>query len=181
MQLFYDFLPILLFFVAYKIFGIFVATIVAIFATGGQILLSWIRKHRIPSMQWITFMLILVMGGATLVFHDERFIKLKPTVIYGVFALAFLGSHVVGDRLLIHRLLSEKITLPHTIWRRLNISWALFFCVQAVLNLYVVEYFSTDVWVDFKLFGTLGLTLLFIVLQSAYMMRHLGTKPKSTF
>jgi intracellular septation protein len=123
-------------------------------------------------MYLITFALLLVLGGATLLLHDERFIKWKPTLVNWAFALAFFGSTLVGSKCLIERMMGSQLALPQPIWRRLNHAWTLFFLAVGGANLYVAYHFETKTWVNFKLFGVLGLTLLFALAQGWYLMRH---------
>ncbi len=172
MKLLFDFFPVLLFFIAYKTAGIYTATVVAIAAAFMQVGLFWLRHRRFENTHLLTLGLIVVFGGATLLLHDEMFIKWKPTVLNGLFALAFLVSHFIGRQPLVQRMLGKAVVLPAEIWQRLNLAWALFFLALGAANLYVVYQYSTDAWVNFKLFGMLGLTLVFIVVQSLYIARH---------
>ncbi|HHH36115.1 MAG TPA: septation protein A [Gammaproteobacteria bacterium] len=178
MKALFDLFPILLFFVAYKAYDIYVATAVAIGASFCQVALYWFRHRRVESMHLLTLALIVVFGGATLLLRDEIFIKWKPTILNWLFFLAFLGSHLAGGRLLVQRMMGEAVTLPPETWRRLNLGWALFFLALGGVNLVVAYNFDTDVWVDFKLFGILGLTLAFILVQSLYIARHLKSDPE---
>ncbi len=173
MKLLADFFPILLFFIAYKWQGIYVATVVAMAASGIQVATYWLKNKRFESTHLMTFFIILIFGGATLYLQDEMFIKWKPTVINWLFAFACLITHFIGKTPLIKRMMSGGLTLPDNIWTKLNGIWALFFIVQGLLNLYVLYNFDTDTWVDFKLFGMLGLTIIFIVAQGFYLMRHI--------
>jgi len=178
MKLLFDFFPIILFFVAYKFFGIYIATSVAIVASLLQLMVDWLKNHRFEFTYVITFFLILVLGGATLLFHNVMFIKWKPTAIYWVLAIFFVGSDLIGKKPVIQRLLEKKMLLPNNIWKKLNLSWALFFMVVGAANLFVVYHFSTDAWVNFKLFGVLGLTIVFGVLQSLCIAKYLGEEVK---
>ena len=173
MKLFFDFSPILLFFIAYKFFDIYIATAVAIAATSLQVAFSWLMTRKVATMQLTTLVIIIIFGGLTLYLHDEQFIKWKPTVINWLFAGAFLGSQLFGQRTAIERMMGSNLTLPKPIWRRLNLSWVIFFLIMGSANLYVMSHFDRDTWVNFKLFGMLGLTFMFIVLQSLYLSRYL--------
>ena len=173
-----DFFPIVLFFVAYKFWGIYVATGVAIAAALIQTTYEWCRYRKVDKMQVMTLVLISVLGGATLIFHNELFIKWKPTVINWLFAAVFWGSHYIGKEPVIRRMMQAKIQLPSAVWSWLNLSWVMFFFVTGLLNLYVVYHFSTAVWVNFKLFGVLGLTVFFVIVQAIYLAKHL--KPVNT-
>jgi len=175
MKLLFDFFPILLFFLAYKLFDIYVATAAAIAATFVQIAILWVKTRTVAAMQLVTLAVIVVFGGLTLYLHDEQFIKWKPTIINWIFAGVFLASQLVGRKTAVERMLAGNITLPTPIWRRLNLGWVVFFLAMGAANLYVMTFFDSDTWVNFKLFGMLGLTLVFIVLQSLYLSRYLDT------
>lgn len=177
MKFLFDLLPIVLFFAAYKYADIYVATGVAIVASIAQVAYSWLRHRRVESMQWITLGLIVVFGGATLLLKDEMFIKWKPTVLNWVFAAAFLASQYIGKKSLSHRMLGEAVTLPPEVWARVNWSWVIFFTLLGFANLYVVYNYDTDTWVNFKLFGMLGLTLLFVLAQAVFLGRYMKTEP----
>ena len=175
MKLLFDFFPVLLFFAAYKLTGdnIYIATAVAIAATFVQSAVFWLRHRRLEKMHVITLVLLVVFGGATLLLQDEVYIKWKPTVLNWLFGLVFIGSHFIGDRPVIQRLMAQAVTLPQGVWYRLNLLWSLFFIAVGFINLYVVYNFDTDTWVNFKLFGIIGLTLLFIIAQSFYIGRYI--------
>ncbi len=173
MKFLFDFFPIALFFIAYKMGDIYLATITAILASVVQVLWSRYKTGRFEKLPLITLGTILVLGGATLFFRNELFIKWKPTALYWVLALALVISQFIGKKNLMQRLLEQNIVLPIKVWHQLNLSWALFFAAMGIANLYVVYHFDTDTWVNFKLFGTLGLTLVFIVVQGLYMAKHL--------
>lgn len=178
MKLLFDFFPILLFFIAYKIYGIYTATVVAIVAAFVQVAWFWLQHRRFETMHLVTLGLIVVLGGATLILQDEMFIKWKPTVVNWLFAVVFAGSHFIGNKTIIERMMGGNIALPQPIWARLNASWTMFFLVLGVTNLYVLYNFDTDTWVNFKLFGMLGLTLVFVVLQAVYLGRHIKAQEK---
>tara|TARA_R110002110_G_scaffold415858_1_gene658560 strand:+ start:16413 stop:16964 length:552 start_codon:yes stop_codon:yes gene_type:complete len=173
MKLFFDTLPIILFFVAYKAYDIYVATITAIVAIAAQIAFMLLRGKRPETTQWATLGIIVVLGGATLYLHDEMFIKWKPTAVYWLFALAFLGSRYIGQKTLVERMLGKNLSLPTKIWSNLNFGWVAFFIVMGFLNLYVVYNFDTDTWVNFKLFGILGITFVFILIQAALLAKFI--------
>lgn len=184
MKLLFDFFPILLFFVTFKLFhdptqGILAATAVAIGASIVQVAWAWFRQRRVEPMHLVTLALIVVLGGATLLLHNEMFIKWKPTAVNWVFALVFLASQVIGEKPLVRRVMEKSVQLPDPVWTRLNLSWVAFFVVSGLLNLYVVYNFDTNTWVNFKLFGLMGLTLLFVLAQGAYLMRHLGSEQEA--
>ncbi|MDR3410496.1 MAG: septation protein A [Formivibrio sp.] len=182
MKFLFDLFPILLFFGAYSITSnIFVATGTAIIATFAQVLYSWIRHRKVDTMLWISLVLITVLGGATLFFHNKTFIFWKPTVLYWIFALALLGSQYIKKINLIEKLMGSQITLPTPVWRKLLLAWVIFFIVLGAMNLFVIHLVNTqqigeDMWVKFKVFGTLILTLIFVVLQSIYLSRFIETE-----
>jgi len=172
MKILADLFPIILFFITYKLGDIYLATLVAILASGVQVLWSRYSKGRFEKLPLITLATLMVLGGATLIFRNELFIKWKPTAIYWVLASAFLISQFIGKRPIIQRLIEQNISLPNRVWQQLNISWAIFFILLGCVNLYVVYNFDTNTWVNFKLFGTMGLSILFIIAQGIYISRH---------
>ena len=176
MKLLFDFFPILLFFICYKFFGIYVATAVAMGASVFQVIFHRLKHQRYEKMHLISMSLIMVLGGATLFFHNPWFIKWKPTGIYWLSALIFLGSAFIGRKTVIQKMMEGNISLPKIIWGRLNTAWALFFIVMGALNLYVAYYYDTDFWVNFKLFGGAGFTVLFVFFQAIYLTRHVVEK-----
>ncbi|HEB57301.1 MAG TPA: septation protein A [Gammaproteobacteria bacterium] len=216
MKLLFDFFPILLFFIAYKIFGIYAATAVAIAAAVIQNAVFWFRHRRFENMHLITLALITVLGGATLILQDKSFIMWKPTAVNWMFALAFIGSQFFGEKTLVERMMSHAIEIPQPAWRRLNMSWVIFFIAMGFANLYVANfYFMADAaltavahapvevddcttqfsgqllglcqtakdaeeqWVNFKLFGMMGLTILFVIGQAFYLARHIKDEEKT--
>lgn len=197
-----DFLPLILFFVTFKVaqgradeaaewatrhLGLLVdggridaaqapvllATLVVILATLAQVAVLAARGRRIEPMLWVSLVLVVVFGGATIWFHSETFIKWKPTVLYGVLALVLVLGRWVMQRNLIRVLLGRQLQLPNRIWDHLNTAWALFFALMAALNLWVVYRFDTETWVSFKLFGGMGLLLAFSIGQALVLSRHL--------
>lgn len=172
MKLLFDYLPIILFFVAYKLYDIYVATAIAIAATIMQVGYLWLRHRRVEKVHIITLVAIVVLGGITLILRDEKFIMWKPSVVNWAFALVFIGSQFIGKKTIIERMMGSNFSLPQTMWTKLNLMWAGFFIFLGLVNLYVAYNFDTDTWVNFKLFGMLGLTLVFIVLQTLYISRH---------
>jgi intracellular septation protein len=173
MKFLFDFLPILFFFLAYKFFDIYMATAVAIASTFAQVAVIWYNTRKFAKMQLITLAILIVFGGLTLYLKDETFIKWKPTVVNWLFAAAFLATQFIGEKTAIERMMSSALTLPQQIWRRLNFGWVLFFFALGCANLYVMNHFDTATWVNFKLFGMLGLTVAFIILQSLYLSRYM--------
>lgn len=179
MKILTDFLPIILFFVAYKTYDIYVATAVAIGASLIQVLWSLLRTRKVETMHLVTLGIIVVFGGATLLLRDPTFIKWKPTVVNWLFAAAFLGSQFIGEKSFLRRMMDHAIEAPVAVWNRLNYAWVIFFIFSGALNLYVAYNFDEDTWVDFKLFGMLGLTLVFVVAQSLYLYRYVQIEPET--
>ena len=177
-KLLFDFFPVLLFFAAFRLEndpkrGIMVATAVVIAATLVQVAWMRLRHGRVERLHLVTLVLVVALGGLTLALDDERFIKWKPTLVNWAFALVFLGSRFIGSRPIVRRLMESRVTLPDDAWNRLNLGWTGFFVLLGAANLYVAHRFSTDVWVDFKLFGILALTAVFIVGQTVWLMRRM--------
>jgi intracellular septation protein len=178
MKLLFDLFPVILFFVTFKFAGVFTATAVAIAATFVQV--GWVKyKHgKVDTMLWVSLGIISVFGGATLLLHDETFIKWKPTVLYWFFAVALLLAPVLFKKNLMRALLQDKITLPDAAWGQLNLAWSAFFGVLGVVNLYVAFNYSTDSWVNFKLFGATGMMLAFVILQSLWLSKYVEEDKK---
>ena len=202
MKLFFDFLPIILFFVAFKFadankaaaaafatshFGFLVtggsvgpeeapvllATVVVIVATLAQVAYLMARGRKVDVMLWVSLGLVVVLGGLTIWLHSETFIKWKPTLLYWVMGASFALAPVLFGKNLLKLLMGEQLELPDRIWQRLNIAWVLFFAAMGALNLWVAFNFATDTWVNFKLFGGIGLMLVFTVAQGLYLSRYL--------
>src|ERR1035437_1678703 len=176
MKLLFDLFPVILFFIAFKFKGIFVATAIAIVATIVQIIWTKYKHGKVDTMLWVSFAIVGVFGGATLLLHDETFIKWKPSVLYWLFSVVLLASNLLFKKNLMRALLSEKMSLPVRAWNRLNLSWSLFFAVLGFINLYVAFNYSTDSWVNFKLFGFTGLMLVFILAQGAWLAKYVDEK-----
>ena len=168
-----EFIPIILFFIAYKFYDIYVATAVVIVATIIQVGITWFKYKKVETMQWVTLGLILVMGGATIYLQNEQFIKWKLTIIEWLFGLAFIGSQFFGKKLLVERMMGASLELPAAIWKKLNLMWATFFISVGFLNIYVMQNFNTDDWVSFKTFGVPGLMVIFIILQMVFIYKYI--------
>jgi intracellular septation protein len=177
MQLLADYFPLVLFFIAFKWQGIYFATGVAIVASILQI--AWMRwqRGRVAPIHWLSLAIILVFGGATLLLHDEVFIKWKPTVLYGVFGTILLVGRLGFGRNLISYVM-QGITLPEAVWTRVTWSWVAFFAFMAVLNWYVAFNYSLDTWVNFKVWGGMGLFLMFALAQGLFLSRHISEEPR---
>jgi len=202
MKLLFDLFPVILFFAVFKLGGanpdgaqefathylsvfvsggevsvtqapILLATAVAILATVAQI--GWLlaRRKSVDAMLWVSLAIITIFGGATIYFHDEQFIKLKPTVLYWCFAAVLFASPVLFGKNLIKVLMGKQLSLPEPAWRKLNLAWAAFFVIMGALNLYIGAHYSLEFWVNFKLFGFLGLMIAFVIGQSLYLSRYL--------
>ena len=192
MKQFIDFIPLILFFIVYKLEprvielaghsvtlgGIFSATAVLILASVVVYGALLIHQRKLEKGQWLTLAACLLFGGMTLAFHSETFLKWKAPVVNWLFALGFAGSHFIGDKVLIQRVMGHAIQLPQAIWTRLNLAWIAFFVFSGCANLFVAFTFH-DIWVDFKVFGSLGMTVLFLVAQGVYLSRHLHDEPAS--
>jgi len=194
----FDLFPVIIFFVAYKLGdtypeatrqllstiglpqptgindkpGIYLATFIAIIASVLQIVWVKLRGQKVETMLWVSLGIIVVFGGATLWLHDESFIKWKPTVLYWVFAGAIFGAALFG-RNVIRGLMNAQMELPDLAWSRLNLSWGAFFAVMGLVNLWVAFNYSTDAWVNFKLFGSMGLMLVFVVAQGMMLSKYM--------
>ncbi len=198
MKLLFDLFPVILFFASFKysekhpeqaidwltaLLGqapgdekqapILLATLVVIAATIGQILWVRFRHGRVDKTLWISLALVVVFGGLTLIFQDETFIKWKPTILYWVFAISLAFSSLVLKKNAIRSMLGEQLTLPDSVWNTLNRSWISFFAVMGVINLVVAYNFTTDTWVNFKLFGGMGLMLVFVLGQGMLLSKYL--------
>lgn len=210
MKFLFDFFPILLFFIAYKLYGIYPATAVAIAASFLQVGAFWLKHRRFEKMHLITLALITVLGGATLLLQDKAFFMWKPTAVNWLFAIVFLGSQFVGKKPIIERMMAHAIEAPKQVWQRLNLAWVTFFTAMGFANLYVANFFfkaehalsqaaaglaidldqcdalsgqllelchhaklMEENWVDFKLFGMMGLTFAFVIGQAFYLARHI--------
>jgi intracellular septation protein len=173
MKILFDIFPVLLFFIVFKLFGVYPATGAAIVATIAQV--AWVKWHhgKVDTTLWVSLGIIVIFGGATLLLHNENFIKWKPTVLYWFFATAILFSRAFFDKNLMRLLLQGKIDLPNKVWQYLNFAWSGFFAMLGGLNLYVAYHFSMDTWVDFKLFGTMGMMLVFILLQALVLSKYI--------
>lgn len=180
MKLILDFLPIVIFFVVYKFTGDLVtATAVLIPATMIQIAYIKWSTGKVEKMHLVTLIMVIFFGGLTVLLKDGVFIKWKPTVVNWLFAVVFLGSQFIGKKTVVQRIMESGVKMPEHAWRGLNLVWVGFFTVMGLVNLYVAFNFSEEVWVDFKLFGMLGLTIVFIVVQGFYIVRHMEHKPDS--
>lgn len=202
MKLLFDFLPIILFFATFKVAGahgdwaanfasrhfgaivsggqvgvaeapVLLATLVVMLATVAQVLWFRLRGRKIDAMLWVSLVLVVVFGGATVWFHSETFIKWKPSVLYWVMGLALWLSPLLAGKNLLRALLGEQLALPDRVWHLLNFAWIAYFAAMGLLNLWVAHSFDTATWVDFKLFGTLGLTLVFTIGQGLVLSRYL--------
>lgn len=206
MKLLLDFLPIILFFGTFKFaeshkdwaaefatrhFGgivsggtvaaaqapVLLATVVVIAATLAQVLVLKLRGRKVDAMLWVSLLLVVVLGGATIYFQSETFIKWKPSALYWAMGLALWLSPLITGKNLLKVLLGEQMRLPPKVWHRLNFAWIAFFGLMGVLNLWVAYSFSTDTWVNFKLFGGIGLMLLFTLAQGLFLARYLEDPP----
>jgi len=184
MKFLFDFFPVIIFYVAYSVSkklvgevnGMVIATALLIAATCIQVAVTWYRKHKVEKMHVVVLVLAIVFGGATIYFHDPAYLVWKVTLANWLFAVAFLASHFFGESPIIKRMMQHAVELPEVIWTRLSYMWILFFAGVGVVNLIVARNVSFDTWVQFKLFGMLGLTIAFVVIQSFYLARHVKEK-----
>ena len=178
MKQFLDFLPLIVFFAFYKLYDIYVASGALIVATALALVFTWVKYRKVEKMTLITFLMVLVFGTLTLVFHNDLFIKWKVTVIYALFALALLISQWVLKKPLVQRMLGKELTLPDKVWSNLNLAWAVFFLACGLANIYVAFWLPQSVWVNFKVFGLTLLTLVFTLLSGIYIYRHMPAEQK---
>ncbi|MBP5998412.1 MAG: septation protein A [Azonexus sp.] len=201
MKLLFDLFPVILFFVTFKYSGthpdaaaslvgtllgsaavdvkqapILLATIVVILATVAQIAWVHFRHGKVDKMLWVSLVLVVVFGGMTLIFQDETFIKWKPTILYWVFAGSMAFATLVLKKNPMRALLGEQLTLPDPVWNKVTLSWIAFFLFMGALNLVVAFNFPTDTWVNFKLFGGMGLLLLFVLGQGLMLSKYVEDK-----
>ncbi|OGI41951.1 MAG: septation protein A [Candidatus Muproteobacteria bacterium RBG_16_64_11] len=189
MKFLFDLFPLLLFFAAFKLFDIYIATGVAIVASFAQVGIFWLKHRRFETIHLITLAVIVIFGGLTLALRDDTFIRWKPTIVYWLLGALILGSHMIGKKTAIEHLLGAKIKLPARVWSQYNLSWGVFFLLMGALNIYVAFYYGLDlddterreIWVNFKVFGLLGLTLAFTVVQAMFLAKYIdpGEKGKS--
>lgn len=186
MKQFIDFIPLILFFIVYKLDprtvelagqsfelgGIFSATAVLIASSVVVYGVLLLLQRKLEKGQWLTLLACLLFGGMTLAFHSETFLKWKAPVVNWLFAAGFAASHFIGDKVLIQRIMGHAVQLPQPIWVRLNLAWIAFFVFSGCANLFVAFTFH-DIWVDFKVFGSLGMTVLFLIAQGVYLARHI--------
>ena len=176
MKFLFDLFPVILFFAAFQLWDIYVATGVAIAASFAQIGWLALRRRKIDPMLWASVAIIVVFGGLTLALRDKTFIQWKPTVLYWLFAAVLAGGALAG-RNLIKAMMSKQIRLPEPVWARLNWSWVAFFAAMGAANLYVAYNYSESTWVSFKLFGGMGLMLLFVLAQGLLLARYVEDSP----
>ncbi len=184
----FDLLPVILFFIAFKYYGIYAATWVGILSTLVQVTVYRFTQKQWDKMQVVTLLVFLVFGGMTLYFHNPIFVKWKPTIVFWVFAVVLLGSHFIGSKPLMQRILEgamsnsknkeragqlQSVFIPVEVGKKLNLAWTLFFVVLGAVNLYVAYQFDDSVWVHFKLYGITTATLIFSVLQTVFLMKYL--------
>lgn len=172
MKHFFEFIPLLIFFSIYKLLDIYAATASLILATGLMLAFSYLKNGTVKKMHLITFLMVLVFGAFTLILHDDLFIKWKISIVYALFAIALWVSQMTYKKPIIKQMLAKEITLADNIWNKINNAWALFFSTLSALNLYVAFNLSQQIWLNFKVFGLLGLTLAFTVLTGLYIYKN---------
>ncbi len=180
MQFLLEYAPIILFFVAYKLKDIYFATGVAIAASVLAIAYAWFVTKRVSTMQWLSLAIIVVFGGATLLLHDEMFIKWKPSALYGVFGLTLLFGKLVMKRNWIQAIFKQaQIDAPDALWGKLTWAWIAFFAFMAGLNGYIASNFSLDAWVNFKVWWAMGLFMVFVIANVAFLAKYMKDGPAS--
>jgi intracellular septation protein len=172
MKALFDLFPVLLFFGAYKLFDIYVATGVMMVATVLQSAYTYVRERSLPLMQKVTLIMVLAFGAVTLGLHDERFIKWKPTVLYTCLAVGLAIAVFALRKNFLRALLGSQLELPDALWNKLNVAWIAYCAFMAALNAYVVLNYSTEEWVNFKLWGYV-FPLVFIIAQGLYIAPHM--------
>ncbi|WCE28516.1 septation protein A [Vibrio sp. SCSIO 43137] len=167
-----DFIPLIIFFILYKTQGIYAATGALIVATAIQIALTYFLYKKIEKMQIVTFVIVAIFGGMTIFFRDDNFIKWKVTIVYSLFSVGLIVTHLIGKPV-IKGMLGKELTLPDAVWAKINWAWVVFFAFCAVLNVYVAFSLPLDVWVNFKVFGLLAATLVFTLLTGLYIYKQM--------
>lgn len=173
MKVFFDLIPVILFFIGFKFYGIFFATAIAIGATLAMIVYSKLRHGTVEKMLWINGIIISVLGGITLLLHDQTYIMWKPTVLYWLAAAILLVSNVFFKKNFIQQMMGKMLNPPQNIWHTLNWLWVFFLIALGFLNLYIAFNFNLDTWVNFKLFGVTGLLFLFMIGQTIALRKYL--------
>ncbi len=183
LSMLFEFTAVFLFFIAFKWYGIYVATVVGITTSALQFFLTYLFKRVWDKKQGLVLLIFLVFGGMTLYFHNPIFVKWKPSVIFWIFGIVFLGSQFFGEKPLAQRMmgaaLEEKTPLPAVLWKKLNMAWVIFFIGLGSLNIFVAYHFSTNTWVNFKLYGIFSAMLLFCFAQTFYISHFLARESKS--
>ncbi|MFM2483736.1 septation protein A [Celerinatantimonas yamalensis] len=172
-----EFIPLIIFFIVYKMYDIYMASGALIIATGLMLVVYYLRYRRVEKTHLITFLAVAVFGGLTIALHNDVFIKWKVTVIYALFTIILLVTQYGFKAPALKRMLGKEMELPEHIWNRLNLAWAIFFAICAIANLYVAFSLSQQIWVDFKVFGLFGATLAFTVVSVIYIYRYLPKEP----
>lgn len=186
MKFLFDFFPVLLFYIAYnvgkkyvgEVDGMIIATALLVLATCVQVGITWVRKRKVENMHIVVLVLAIIFGGATIYFREPVYLIWKVTLANWLFAAAFLASHFIGHSPIVKRMMQHAVQLPEFVWNRLSYMWISFFTALGAINLVVAENVSFDAWVDFKLFGLLGLTFLFVIIQAVYLSRHIKEESK---
>ena len=189
MKFLFDLFPLLLFFAAFKLYGIYAATLAAIVGSLLQVSLYWLKTRTFEKMHLITLAIIVVMGGLTLFLKDDRFIKWKPTILYWIFSIIIFGSQFIGKSTVLEKLMGTQISMPKSVWSKVNLSWGLFFLFTGLLNVYIAFYYGgaemseqarTDLWVNFKVFGLMILTIVFAIVQALMIAKYINPEQEET-
>lgn len=172
MKLLSEFLFLAVFLIVFKVYGIYPAIASAIVLYAAQLGFTFLRHKRVDKMQLVTFLIVLVLGGASLLFQNELFFKWKPSIIYWALGLGIVGAQLIRKKPSLEMVLSQSLQLPPAVWYRLDYVWAGFFAFLGGLNLLVAYQYSTSVWVYFKIFGTIAAFIVFIVFQMVWLSRY---------
>lgn len=184
MQMLYEILPVLLFFLAFKFYGIYMATMVGIYATAIQVFITRLVTKSWDKKQLVTLSVFLVFGGMTIYFHNPIFVKWKPTIVFWAFAFVIIMTQLFTSKPLMQRMmegaLQSQASIPAVVWRNVNVLWASFFTIMGCVNLYIAYHFSDDAWVNFKFYGITGALFVVSIIQAIYLMRYLSDKETSS-
>ena len=172
MKLLLDFFPALLFFISFKLWGIYTSIVVLMASSCAQIAYFWLRYRKVEPSYLIGFFIVLLLGGASLLLHNPIFIIWKPTIVFWTFAVIFVVFKIFKKKTVLESMIGVKLTLPKDKWNFLNKIWMFFFIIVGSVNIYVAYHFSIETWVNFKVFGVLALTIIFIIVQSIYISKN---------
>lgn len=180
MKQFFEFIPLVIFFIIYKMVDIYAATGSLIVTTGLLLAYNYFKNGKVEKMQVITFVMVSIFGTLTLILHDDVFIKWKVTAVYILFSIGLLISRYAFNKNFIKQMLGKEIVLPQAVWDNLNMAWSIFFMILGIINIYIAFNFPLEVWVNFKVFWLLGITFGFTILSGLYIYKYLPKNKKET-